>query len=228
MTKPTTSLAQIAIDTPAAPGVFLRHGLDFCCHGQRSLAEACGEKGLDPQAIIGELESAAAPQGVAARLKDRPLPEIIDVILGPYHAPLRRDLPGLIDLAAKVERVHAEKPSCPHGIAEHLREVLASVESHMAKEEKILFPLIRTGYGAGALMPIKVMMAEHEDHGESLRRTRELTGDLVPPPEACTSWRALYVELARLEAELMEHIHLENNVLFPRALNGDGAFGRRE
>ncbi len=225
MTKPTASLAQIAIDSPAAPGVFLRHGLDFCCHGQRSLAEACNEKGLDPEAIIGELESAAAPQGVAARLKDRPFPEIIDFILETYHAPLRRDLPGLIDLAAKVERVHADKPSCPHGIAEHLAEVLDGLESHMAKEEKILFPLIRTGYGAGALMPIKVMMAEHEDHGESLRRTRELTGDLVPPPEACTSWRALYVELARLEAELMEHIHLENNVLFPRALNGDGALG---
>jgi len=227
MTKPNASLAQIAIDSPAAPGVFLRHGLDFCCHGQRSLAEACNEKGLDPQAIIGELETAAAPQGVAARLKDRPLAEIVDFIVETYHAPLRRDLPGIIDLAAKVERVHADKPTCPRGLASHLGDVLAGVESHMAKEEQILFPLIRAGRGAMALMPIKVMMAEHEDHGEGLRLTRELTGDLVPPPEACTSWRALYAELGRLEAELMEHIHLENNILFPRALNGDGAVGQR-
>lgn len=228
MTNPTSSLAQIAIDSPAAPGVFLRHGLDFCCHGQRSLAEACNEKGLDPQAIIGELATAAAPQGVAARLKDRPLAEIIDFILETYHAALRRDLPGIIDLAAKVERVHADKPTCPRGLAAHLADVMAGMQSHMAKEEQILFPLIRTGHGAGALMPIKVMMAEHEDHGEALRRTRDLTADLVPPPEACTSWRALYAELTRLEAELMEHIHLENNVLFPRALNGDGASARRE
>ncbi len=223
MTKPTASLAQIAIDSPAAPGVFLRHGLDFCCHGQRSLVEACNEKGLDPHAILGELENAAAPQGVAARLKDSPLPEIVDFILERYHAALRRDLPGLIDLAAKVERVHADKATCPRGIASHLADVLAGLESHMAKEEQILFPLIRSGRGSMALMPIKVMMAEHEDHGEGLRRTRQLTGDLVPPPEACTSWRALYAELSRLEAELMEHIHLENNILFPRALNGEGA-----
>ncbi len=222
MTNPSTTLAQIAIDRPGAAGVFVRHGLDFCCHGQRSLAQACTEKGIDPQGVIRELEAATAPPIAAASWASRPLPEIIDFILERYHAAHRRELPELIELAARVERVHAEKPSCPRGLGQHLQEVQAAMESHMAKEERILVPLIGAGRGGMALMPIKVMMAEHEDHGESLLRTRELTADLEAPPEACTTWRALYAGLVHLEAELMEHIHLENNVLFPRALNGDG------
>lgn len=222
MTSPNTTLAQIAIDNPAAPGVFLRHGLDFCCHGQRPLAEACTEKGIDPRTVIAEIERNTPAPPEKGSWAVRPLPEIVEFILERYHAAHRRDVPDLILLAAKVEQVHAEKASCPRGLTRHLQDIQEAMESHMAKEERILFPLISAGRGAMAVMPIKVMMAEHEDHGQSLRRTRELTADLVPPPEACTTWRALYAGLAKLEAELMEHIHLENNILFPRALNGDG------
>jgi regulator of cell morphogenesis and NO signaling len=225
MTSPTQTLAQIAIDVPAAPGVFLRHGLDFCCHGQRSLAEACREKGIDPEQVTHELEAATVPDAGATSWKDRPLDELVDFILARYHAPLRGDVATLIELASKVERVHEDKPSCPHGLAAHLAQVLEALESHLGKEEQILFPMIRDGSAAMALMPVKVMMQEHEDHGQNLRRTRELTADLVAPPEACTTWRALYAGLTRLEAELMQHIHLENNLLFPRAVNGDGAPG---
>ncbi len=224
-TDPAETLAQIAIDRPQAPGVFIRHGLDFCCHGKRSLEEACAEQGLDPAAVLAEIDRAAPADGDATSWKDRPLAELVDHILARYHAPLRGDVAALITLAAKVERVHAAKPTCPHGLAAHLGAVAQELESHLGKEEKILFPMIKSGHGAMAHMPVNVMMQEHEDHGESLRRTRELTGDLVVPPEACNSWRALYGELERLERELMEHIHLENNVLFPRALNGDGALG---
>ncbi|MEW6271874.1 MAG: hemerythrin domain-containing protein [Thermodesulfobacteriota bacterium] len=115
--------------------------------------------------------------------------------------------------------MHGAKPSCPRGLAAHLATMSEEVEGHLAKEEQVLFPLIVAGVGERARMPMHVMMLEHEDHGESLRRTRELTANLVPPPEACTSWRALYLGLEQLEAELFEHIHLENNVLFPRVLN---------
>lgn len=146
--------------------------------------------------------------------------ELIDHILERYHGPLRRELPPLVALARKVEQVHAAKPSRPIGLAEHLERVHAAVENHLDKEENILFPLLRSGAGAGVLMPIQVMMQEHEDHGENLRRTRALTRDLVAPEEACPSWRELYRRLARLEADLFEHIHLENYVLFPRAAEG--------
>jgi regulator of cell morphogenesis and NO signaling len=226
-TTPDTTLAQIAIDRPEAPGVFARYGLDFCCHGQRSLSEACTEKGIDPGTVIDDLDRTQRVEPAAEGWKDRPLDELVDFILARYHAPLRQDVAGLVELAQKVERVHAEKPTCPHGLASHLTHVKDALESHLGKEEQILFPMIRSGRGAMALMPVKVMMMEHEDHGESLRRTRELTADLVAPPEACTSWRALYTELRRLETELMEHIHLENNILFPRALNAEGTLGPR-
>jgi regulator of cell morphogenesis and NO signaling len=96
----------------------------------------------------------------------------------------------------------------------------AAVDSHLAKEEQILFPLILSGRGKTAHMPVQVMMQEHEDHGQNLQRIRELTSNLQIPDYACASWRELYRSLAQLEVELMDHIHLENNILFPRVLTG--------
>ena len=102
-----------------------------------------------------------------------------------------------------------------------LTQLADELSQHMAKEEQVLFPAIQGGRrGAPVHMPIRMMMQEHDDHGENLRRMRELATGYVPPPEACATWRALYAGLEKLEAELMEHIHLENNVLFPHALNG--------
>lgn len=227
MTSTTATLAQIAMDHSGAPAVLLRHGLTFCCRGQRSLADACREKGIDPQQVIQELDGVAAPGAGAGSWSDRPLDELVDFILARYHAPLRGDVRTLIELAAKVERVHAEKASCPRGLTAHLNRVLEELETHLGKEEQIVFPAIREGTGAALMPSVKALMQEHEDHGEGLRRTRLLTHDLVAPPEACTSWRALYLGLSRLELELMEHIHLENYVLFPRAVNGDGDLGPR-
>lgn len=111
------------------------------------------------------------------------------------------------------------QPSCPHGLAAHLASTFGELSQHMANEERVLFPMIRAGLGRAAAPPIEVMRAEHEDHARALARTRELTGDLVAPPEACATWRSLYAGLVRLEAELMEHVHLENHILFPRVLD---------
>jgi regulator of cell morphogenesis and NO signaling len=100
-----------------------------------------------------------------------------------------------------------------------LRTLPAARSRQRAKEEQVLFPLLLGGAGDRVRVPIHVMMLEHEDHGESLACTRRLTGNLVPPPEACATWKALYLGLEQLESDLFEHIHLENNVLFPRALH---------
>ncbi|MCK9463839.1 MAG: iron-sulfur cluster repair protein YtfE [Proteobacteria bacterium] len=217
MSEPQATLEHLVTTQPAAAKVFLRYGLDFCCHGRRPLDEACAEAGVDPAVVRAELAQMEAGPEAEVDWRVRPLDALIDHILDRYHAALRRDVPALIALARRVEQVHADKPSCPRGLVEHLESIGAAVESHLAKEEQILFPLIRAGRGATAHMPMKVMMLEHEDHGENLRRTRALTNDLVAPPEACASWRELYRGLARLEADLMRHIHLENYVLFPRA-----------
>jgi regulator of cell morphogenesis and NO signaling len=214
---PTETLADLAIRLPGASRVFHRHRLDFCCGGRRSLAEACVARGLEPGALVAELtREVARPADVD--WSRRPLGELVDHIVTRFHEPLRAEVPELIAMARKVERVHAEKPDVPRGLADHLADVFEELELHMMKEEQVLFPMVRAGHGAHAAAPVSVMEREHDEHAVALRRTRELTGDLVAPPHACTTWRALYLRLDALERELMEHIHLENNVLFPRAL----------
>jgi len=220
MIEANQTLGQVASTHPASTLVFLRHRLDFCCGGGKRLDDACRDAGLDPSKVILEIEAEGTSKA-PERVDTRPLPELIDLILSRYHEPLHTDLPALIAAAQRVERVHARKPSCPSGLAMVLVQLAIELEAHMAKEEQKLFPAIRAGRsGADVHMPIRRMMAEHDDHGVSLRRVRELATDFVPPAEACATWRALYAGLEKLEAELMEHIHLENNVLFPRALNG--------
>lgn len=213
-----TTLAELAARGAAAARVLQRHRLDFCCGGGRSLDEACAERGLDPQALLAEM----APQADADDVRPEALspPALVDFIIARFHTPLREELVRLQQMARKVERVHADKPTCPVGLAAHVTEMAASLNSHMAKEEQILFPMIRAGAGARAHMPIKVMMQEHEDHAANLRRTRALTTDLEAPAGACGTWRALYDGLRELELDLMRHVHLENNVLFPAVLNG--------
>ena len=218
MATTTTSLGDLARANPSATRVFLRHRLDFCCGGRRSLADACESAGLSPGAILAELEREATRPGVAPGWEQRSLGELADHIEAQYHTALRRDVPALIEAARRVERVHAAKPAVPAGLARLLETFLGEMERHMAKEETILFPLIRRGArGEAIYMPVRVMESEHEAHGRQLAAIREITGDLKPPAHACATWIALYHGLAALEADLMDHIHLENNILFARA-----------
>lgn len=214
----TTSLGDLARANPSATRVFLRHRLDFCCGGRRTLAEACKSAGLDPAAILEELEAAANRGDREPGWEDRSQAELADFIERHYHAALRRDLPPLIEAARKVERVHAQKPGVPAGLAEVLTGFFEEMQAHMAKEEKILFPMLRRGArGEAVYMPVRVMESEHDAHRDQLATIRELTDDLRLPPHACATWTALYHGLETMEAELMQHIHLENNILFSRA-----------
>ena len=219
MPQTTDTLRDLARTLPAASRVFHTHRLDFCCGGGRPLADVCSEKGLDAEAILAQIESESRGVASAIRWDERPAAELVQHILDTYHAPLRPEIARLLGMALKVEDVHADKPTCPRGLAAHLEQVAQAVEDHLAKEEMILFPMIVSGNTGFARMPIQVMLQEHDDHAEALRRTRALTADLVAPAEACTTWRALYLGLAQLERDLMDHIHLENNVLFPMVLN---------
>lgn len=212
------TLADWAIIKPGASRVFQRHHLDYCCGGKTTLAEACRAKGLDPVAVVAEIAAEAST------VEDRdwsvaPVVELINHIEARYHTWLHQNLEPLRDLARKVGRVHgAEHPEIVelHAIVERL---ITETIDHLGKEEKVLFPWARQGNrGPDAQAPIDCLHGEHEAHGANLARLRELTGGYVAPPEACTSWKALYLRLEELEAELMAHIHLENNLLFPRLL----------
>jgi regulator of cell morphogenesis and NO signaling len=213
-----TTLGDLVTEQPQAARVLHRFGLDYCCGGHRTIGTACEEKGVDPRDLLRQVEEEAAPAEPMPTWDLAPLDELIQHILTRYHQPLREELPRLVTLAERVERRHGDKAECPVGLSSLLREVMASVESHLTKEEKILFPAIEAGRGSMARMPIRAMIHEHEDHGRNLVRIRQITNDLDLPPSACATWRELYRALGELEVDLMDHIHLENNILFPRAL----------
>lgn len=214
----STTLAELAARRPGAARIFMSHGLDFCCKGRRPLAEACAEKGLDAAGVLVEVEDAAGERTDLTDWTERPADALVRHIVGHYHARLREQVPALVAMAERVEARHADKPSAPRGLALHLGRMRDSAFAHLDKEESGVFPEILAGRAVDCGGPMHALELEHEDHGAALATTRRLTADLVPPPEACTTWRALYLGLEQLERELMEHIHLENNVLFPRVL----------
>ncbi len=216
--QPESTLADLAVTFPAASRVFRRHGLDYCCHGRRPVTEACAERGLDAGALLDGISAEASPAGGASRWFDRPLPEIVERIVTWYHDRLRAELPLLLQMARKVEAVHAEKESVPRGLAAHLEGLTRELLDHLEKEEQGLFPILLSGRAGAPAVSIIALEREHEDVAIALEKTRAMTTNLVPPEEACTTWRALYLRLDALEEELMEHVHLENNVLFRRAL----------
>lgn len=208
------TLGDIARTLPGATAVFRRHKLDFCCGGEVSLAEAAATKALSLAEIEAELGAITAACGPA----EAPLStgDLVDHIETRYHAVHRRELPELIRLARRVEAVHKDKPDVPHGLADILASMAVELDSHMQKEEVILFSMMRNGGGPMIGGPISVMLAEHEDHGANLRRLEALTNNFQPPEGACTTWRALYAGVHKFVDDVMEHIHTENNILFPR------------
>lgn len=208
------TLGDIAASVPGATSVFRRHKLDFCCGGRVSLEEAAAAKGLDLAGLESELACllpatrASAPQATD---------ELIDLIEQRYHAAHRRELPELVRLAKRVEAVHRAHPSVPAGLADLLDRIGAELESHMTKEEQVLFPLMRRGAHPAIVQPIiAAMLAEHDDHGALLRELEAITQDFTAPDDACATWRALYLGSRKFAGDLVEHVHTENNVLFPR------------
>lgn len=214
-------LSDLAIAVPMATEVFRKNRLDFCCGGKQTLKDACAKKQINLEDIVTQItELDGKKQNIHT---DLPLSDMTGFIVKRYHEDLRRRLPELVALADKVERVHFDNSDCPHGLKALLSELHSEMLLHMMKEENVLFPLIEAGKGSMALMPVKVMMSEHDSHGRQLDELHRLTNDFVPPEGACTTWRSLYKGLEKLEEELMEHIHLENNILFPRALADSAA-----
>lgn len=206
-------VGDIAATLPGATAVFRKFGLDFCCAGDAPLSVAASQHGADLAAIerdLGALDPAEGPLDGLAET-----PDLIRHILARFHETHRRELPELIALARRVEAVHAEHPLVPRGLGEQLQQMAGELEVHMKKEELILFPaMTRMPDGLGT--PISRMREEHVGHGIQLDRLAEIARNFELPDDACRSWRALYAGAAKFTNDVMEHIHLENNVLFPR------------
>lgn len=205
-------IGEIAASLPGATAIFRRHKLDFCCGGAAPLAVAAAKRG----APLAEIEAALATLAPAPAEQPEETDALIDHIVTRFHDAHRREIPELIALARRVERVHADSAEVPAGLAELLAEMAADLGDHMAKEEQVLFPMMRAGGNPMIRMPIAMMRHEHDGHAAHLHALDAVTHGHEPPEGACNSWRALYAGTRKLADDLVEHMHIENNILFPR------------
>jgi regulator of cell morphogenesis and NO signaling len=210
-------VGEIAAHHPLATRVFARHGIDFCCGGGVPLRQACERRGVSADDLIAEMqrELAGAP-GDDGEWLEAPLADLVQHIVHGFHRPLREELPRLEAMSRKVASVHAERDPERRLPAVHsiLVGLKAELEDHMAREEQVLFPLL---LAHGGEAPLEPFVDDHTAVGGQLARLRQLTDDYQPPADACNTWRALWAGLEALEGAMHEHIHLENNILFPRS-----------
>ena len=219
-----TLIADIATDVPSSVRVFHQHGIDFCCGGKRPLSAACEELGLSFEEVAKEIATSATAARDERDWTVAPLRELTEHIVSTYHERLREELPRLESMATRVAHVHGPKaPAVLDRIESVVHELSADLIAHMRKEEAVLFPAIRAldegrATTCAVAQAARVMEIEHDHAGELLADLRKTTRGYTPPDWACATARALYQGLAELESEMHVHVHLENNILFPRAL----------
>ncbi len=227
MITPSTTLAEIASTTPALTRELERLGLDYCCGGKRSLAEACRAELLDPEAVIAVLSSVPAATEPPADWIGLAPAELVDHLEATHHRYLKDALPRLTELATKVSRVHGETHPELIRVADVVNELRADLEPHLRKEEEVLFPMIRSlttassqpSVHCGSIVnPIAVMEQEHVAVGALLEQLRALTNGYQAPAGTCACTQSLMAGLAELEADTHLHVHKENNHLFPAVL----------
>jgi regulator of cell morphogenesis and NO signaling len=214
---PSRTVAELVLEQPARARVFEELGLDYCCGGKTPLQDACEARGLPVDAAVTALEDAAeAPTG-ERDWTTVPLTELCDHIVSEHHDRLREDLPRLDALLEKVVRAHGDERPSLFELRDTFIALRGELEEHLAAEEAVLFPLVRAGgpYDADQLGALE---HDHESAGSTLARMRELTDGYDLDQGLCNTHRATLDGLRELERDLHQHIHEENNVLFPRAL----------
>jgi regulator of cell morphogenesis and NO signaling len=228
------TVRELALEFPNATRIFEKLGIDYCCGAGKSLEEACASANLSASEVLKSLR--LPEQGITAGGEDRdwqaePLGELVAHIVGKHHTYTRDEIERLAPLLDKVCSVHGKNhPELLH-LASSFRGLAQELSLHMMKEERVLFPYIvrmeeavvgkkpahASPFGT-VENPVAMMMHEHDSAGEALRAMRQSSSGYKPPEDACMSYGALYKALADFEADLHQHIHLENNILFPRAI----------
>src|SRR4051812_6084190 len=228
MSRAEKTVAQWVVERPSRARVFERLGIDYCCGGKHPLQEVCRERKLDLAAVVDELaKEQAAPAPSARNWLSASLTDLCDHIEQTHHHYLKEELPRLAFLTTKVASRHGDKRPALVEVQRVFAGLKAEMDSHMMKEERVLFPLCRQLDAAEELPdmhcgsvgnPIAVMIREHEDAGDALAQIRALTENYACPQDACNTYRALFDALEHLEHDLHEHVHKENNILFPKAI----------
>ena len=232
MTATTQTVREIALEQPTAIRVFEQFGIDYCCGGRKPLAEACAAGNLEIETVIAALEAAEKKPGTELdNWTEKSLESLSSHIVAKHHAYVKSELPRLAQLAQKVVNRHGStKPELPL-IAATLMHLDEELTQHLAKEEAVLFPYIarleqsvsnatpkpHSCFGTVS-NPIAMMTQEHDAAGTLLAEIRRLTGNFTTPPDACPTFHAFYDGLREFEQDLHQHIHLENNIYFPRAI----------
>ena len=226
------TVREIAVEHPASVRVFESLGIDYCCGGQRSLREACERASVSPHDVLDLIFSAENEASTErGDWADASVVELTRHIVGDHHNYIRREAPRLIPMCAKVVERHGAAHPEVKPIQELFQALAEELSLHMMKEENVLFPYLaqmETALREGRPMPpamfgsveipISRMLADHDDAGALTARIRSLSGGFVTPADACPTYRTLYQGLEDFERDLHQHVHLENNILFPRAL----------
>lgn len=225
---PESRIGDIVAASPALARIFEELRIDYCCGGKQTLDNACADRGLSVITVVAMLEAAAAALAAGpaeVNANGMTLSELADHIERTHHAYLKNELPRLADMADRVAYKHGGRDARLSELAATVQDLAGEMFAHMQKEEIVLFPLvrqidsgIRDGFHDAIAEPIRCMEAEHDDAGRAVARMRELTNGFAPDAEACNTHRALLAGLAQLEWDLHRHVHKENNILFPRAL----------
>jgi regulator of cell morphogenesis and NO signaling len=225
-----TTVGEIVTADFRTAAVFHEFGIDFCCGGRRTIADACRERDVDPDEVLDAVSRTCSAPGTAPRFSDWSLDTLIGYIVGNHHAFVRQTLPSMTAHAEKIAAVHGSRHPELHEVAQLVEEVAAEMTAHMAKEERVLFPFIvetevaaqtgrplpRASFGP-IDNPIRMMEAEHDSAGAAMARIRELTSGYTVPDDGCTTYRVCFQALEAFEQDLHVHVHLENNILFPKA-----------
>ncbi len=229
----TKTVGEIAAETPNATREFEKLGIDYCCGGTRTLGEACADAKISVDEALARLAKAVATAGPGCGKdwQSQPLADLISHITGTHHVFVREECPRIEALAAKVVGVHSANHPELKSVQQVFSALSADLSVHLMKEEQVLFPYVArmeesvvAGEPAPPAMfgtitnPIRMMMQEHDSAGDALRSLRTITNDYAVPQDVCISYRTLYEALIGFEADLHQHIHLENNILFPRAV----------
>jgi regulator of cell morphogenesis and NO signaling len=237
MATATQTVREIALEQPSSIRVFESYGIDYCCGGRKPLSEACASRSLEVDAVIAALEAAAnAKEEINDEASGESLSGLCAHIVAKHHEYVRRELPRLTGLAAKVVNRHGDRHPELSDIQATLARLGEELTQHLAKEEIVLFPYISKleradaeggpkpeGCFGAVSNPIAMMTREHDDAGLLLEVIRNKSAHFTPPEGACPTYHAFYTGLREFEQDLHQHIHLENNVLFPRAIELEAA-----
>ncbi len=232
------TVREFAVENPNATRVFERFGIDYCCGGHKPLADACASANVAVEAVLKGIEQSDATlaQGTAGKdWSKESLSALVEHINSTHHVYVKDEVPRILKLIEKVVTAHGGNHPELTTVQQVFSDLGQELFMHLMKEEQILFPYViqtercvTTGEGAppscfGTVQnPVRMMMMEHDSAGVALRELRDATSDYAIPADACISYKTLYQALQAFEKDLHQHIHLENNILFPRAVEMEG------